>query len=217
MKLYGMPLSTRVNKVRMCAYLIGKDFEFEHINLYKKEHKTPEFLAMNVMGKIPVIDNGGFILSESNSIMRYLVSLSLEYRLYPTDVQKRAEIDRWLDYVSMHVDDGINRIMFNKFVAPKVGVNPSERSVKEGVFMVEAALPVIELQLENHPFIAGEEMTIADIGLLSTLDPLEILDIDITPYQALRKWQEHMKKNDFYSKTHISYKDAFEKYMKSMS
>ncbi|MFT7433365.1 MAG: glutathione S-transferase [Alphaproteobacteria bacterium] len=217
MKLYGMPLSTRVNKVRMFLALTHKKYAFEHVNLFTGDHKSQSFLDMSIMGKIPVLDDGGYILSESNSILRYLAAMQGTGSLYPSELQKRCQVDRWLDYVSMHVDDGINRILFNIFVAPHVGVHPSERSINEGKFAVETALPIIEAQLKKQPFIAGECMTIADISLLSTLDPLELLDMDISAYKTLVKWQEHMKNHDFYRETHHSYADAFKKYMASFA
>lgn len=217
MKLYGMPLSTRVNKVRMFLSFIQKDYTFEDVNIFKGEQKSLGFLNMSIMGKIPVLDDAGYILSESNTILRYLATMHGVDSLYPIDIQKRFQVERWLDYVSMHVDDGINRILFNKFVAPRVGVHPSERSINEGKFAIETALPIIEAQLKKQPFIAGECMTIADISLLSTLDPLELIGIDISAYKTLLSWQEHMRKHAFYTQTHHSYANAFKKYMLSLA
>lgn len=214
MKLYGMPLSTRVNKVRMCAHVLGVPYLFEHINLFKKEQKEEWFLKINPFGKIPAIDDDGFYLSESHSIMRYLCEKFNNSNIYGENLKLKVKVDQFLDYVATQVDDPVNRILFNNFVAPKVGVEPSTRSVKEAVFLLETSLPILNKILSENKYLTGDEMTIADISLLATLDPLEVLEFDVSKFKHLLSWQKSMKQNAFYTHLHASYAQAMKDYMK---
>ena len=70
LKIYGAEMSPNVNKVRFAANAIGLPFEFKPVNLMAGEQKSPEFLKVNPLGRVPAIDDNGFKLAESNAIMK---------------------------------------------------------------------------------------------------------------------------------------------------
>ena len=94
---------------------------------------------------------------------------------------------------------------FNKVIAPAFGMPVSEAAIKEGEEMLERSLPVAEAQLNKSKFLAGDEMTVADICLLAAMDPNEQLKLDLTKYPKLNAWRENMRSQDFYTKVHNYY------------
>ena len=207
LKLYGLTLSTPVNRVRFLANLLEIPYEFVPVNLTKGEHLEAEFLSINEMGKIPAIDDDGFRLSESNAICRYLCRKHGS-ELLPSDLKEQAVVDRWLDFVGIHVHDAFVRIMFNKLLAPLINVPVDETAIRVGYSFLKRFLPVVETQLAAHPNLCGERFTIADICLLATLDPAEILDIDLSPYSQLLEWRSKLQEEHFYTSCHTSFAEA---------
>ena len=97
-KLYGFDLSTPTNKIRFCANLIGIDLKSIPIDLGKGDNQTDEYLSMHPAGKVPVLDDDGFVLFESNAIMKYLCRKH-DSDLYPQDIQSYGSKTHNSDYV----------------------------------------------------------------------------------------------------------------------
>tara|TARA_A200000113_G_scaffold214841_1_gene218588 strand:- start:1513 stop:2172 length:660 start_codon:yes stop_codon:yes gene_type:complete len=213
MKLYGMPLSSRVNRVRFLLNFLNKNIEFIYINLFEGETRSESYSKISDNLKVPCLEDGGYYLSESNSILRYLAT-KYESPLYPKELQEKCKVDQWLDFIAIHIDEPMNRLMFNKFIAPNVGVHPSERSIKEATFMLNFHLPVIEQQLSKYRFIASDEMSIADLCLLAVVDTFELLELKMDDYPCLNAWKERLIEESFYTRCHSSYLEAFRAYMK---
>src|SRR5215470_9923006 len=98
LKLYGRKTSLNVMKVMWTCAELGLEYEHdEEIGGEFGRNRDPAYLAMNPNGLVPTIDDDGFVLWESNSIVRYLTS---KHRspLYPTDPQQRADVERWMDW-----------------------------------------------------------------------------------------------------------------------
>lgn len=201
LKIYGFDFSSPANKVRMCANALGLDYEYIRVDMLAGEHKSEKYLAINPAGKVPAIDDDGFTLFESNAIMRYLCDKA-DSSYYPKDPRKRAIVDQWCDFVSIHVYMALGRVVFNRIVAPEIGVEVDERSIKDGLEFLGNFLPVIDGQLGKTKFLAGDELTIADFCLLATVDPAEMAELDLAPYAKLTAWREHLRAEDFYRKVH---------------
>ncbi|HEX7438615.1 MAG TPA: glutathione S-transferase N-terminal domain-containing protein, partial [Caldimonas sp.] len=96
MKLYSSPISSNARKVRLAASMLGIPLELVNIDLGKGAQRTPEFLAINPMGRVPVLEDGDFVLTESAAIMAYLADAKPDSPLYPRDPKQRADVNRWL-------------------------------------------------------------------------------------------------------------------------
>ena len=100
--IYGMNLSGPALKVFYVANALGLEYEQKGINLGEGEGQKEDYLKMHPAGKIPVIDDDGFYLFESNAIIRYLAQKE-NSSLYPTDLKKRVVVDQWIDFASLHI------------------------------------------------------------------------------------------------------------------
>ena len=213
-KLYGIGCSFNISKVRYCLNFLNLSYEWVQTNPMVGENKLPEFQKINPTGKIPAIDVDGFKLFESNAIIRYLASVN-NSDLYPQDAKKRAIIDAWMDYTSIHVGAAFGRVLFNRVFAPMTGQTADQESLRVGLEFLDKYFPVIEKQLTTNSYVAGNEVSIADISLLATLDPCELAQIsNIDQYPAIKKWRAGLKSQAFYQKC---YKDYSQFVQESMS
>src|ERR1700742_3756418 len=98
LKILGKASSINVRKVLWCCDELGLAFTREDWGSGYRPTDVPDFLTLNPNGMVPVIDDDGFILWESNSIIRYLAARHQEEAIYPTDPRARARIDQWMDW-----------------------------------------------------------------------------------------------------------------------
>jgi len=210
LKIYGSDLSSPANKVRFTANFLGLKYEYIKVDLRAGEQRTPEFLKINPVGKIPAIDDNGFLLFESNAIIRYLADNNSS-SVYPKPVKERAVVDEWIDFGSMHVGAALGRVMYNRVFAPLRGLPADEASIKENLGFLDRFLPVVDQQLSGHKYLTGDKMTLADINLLALLDPAEVANVDLSKYKNIAKWRDDLRSQEFYTKCHKEYGEALKK------
>ncbi len=210
LQIYGTALSSPTNKVRYLANYLNIPYEFQSMNLGAGDQRKPEFLKMNPLGKTPAMDDNGFTLGESNAIIRYLADKQ-KSDIYPHDLKQRAVIDQWMDYASLHVSIATAKIMFNMYYYNYFNVEQDQRSLQDGKYFLSLYLPVLEKQLSQSPFIAGQTLSLADFSLLAALDVIELCDIDFSTYTHLIAWRKKLMNELFYTKCHVSYVEVFNK------
>lgn len=207
LKIYGSDLSSPANKVRFTANLLGLKYEYIKVNLRAGEQRAPEFLKLHPAGKIPVIDDDGFVLFESNAICRYLCEKN-KSPLYPTGFKEKALLEQWNDFVSLHVTTAASKVVYNRIFAPIRKIEVDERSIKEGLEFLDRFLPVVDAQIAKGGFLVDSKMTIADINLLAALDPSEAAGIDLSLYKNLTKWRNNLKNQNFYTQCHKEFGES---------
>ena len=212
--LYGADLSSPSNKIRFTANALGLEYTYKPVKLREGENRSEWFLKLNPTGKIPVIDDNGFVLFESNAICKYLLEKN-NSALYPKDLKQRAVVDQWSDFVSMHVGMALSKVLYNRVFAPIIKVPVDEQSIKDGLNFLEKFLPVLESQLGKNKYLAGAQMTFADINLLATLDAAEVADVDLSKYANTVKWRNELKTQAFYTKCYKDYGENFKNFAAS--
>ena len=120
-------------------------------------------------------------------------------------------VDQWMDFASQHVALATSKIMMNTHLYKIINAPQDERSLQDGHKFISQFLPMIDQQLTSQNFIAGENITLADIALISALDTCELIDIDLSPYKHLTAWRKKLMSASFYTKQHTSYTDSFNK------
>src|SRR5258708_4142070 len=100
LKIWGRISSVNVQKVVWCADELRLPYERIDVGGAFGGNNTPEYLAMNPNGLVPVIDDAGFILYESNAIVRYLAARDPGHALWPEEPRGRADVDRWMEWQS---------------------------------------------------------------------------------------------------------------------
>ena len=114
--LYVFPASPRAFKVLAAATHLGLEHNVRLVDLSKGEHRTPEFAALNPNKKMPVLEEDGFVLWESNAILQYLAAKKPESGLLPTDARGRADVTRWQFWDMAHWDPACAILIFETLV-----------------------------------------------------------------------------------------------------
>ena len=203
-KIHVNPASTPALSVMFAANACGIEHEVMMVDLGAQAHRTPEYLKINPVGKVPALSDGDFHLFESGAILRYLARKS-KSELYPVEYQARARVDQWVDYVAHHVRSPFSRVHFNRMFAKMFGEQPDEASIALGLKFLSVSLPIVDAQISKQGYVASEQMSLADIALLATLDPCEILGIDLRAYTALLQWRDTLRGKAFYTDVHAHY------------
>jgi glutathione S-transferase len=209
LKIYGLDFSPWVNRVRFTANQIGLDYDYISVDLLGGEGQSPEYKQLHPAGKVPVIDDDGFVLFESGAICRYLATKSTS-PLYPNDVKSKAIVDQWTDYSVTHIAMAMQKVLFNSVIYKFMDKEQDKRSLEEGQEFLQRFLPIIDTQLSSTKYLAGDSISLADMILLAWLDPAEITEFDLSPHQHICTWRDQLKQESFYTKCYLNYQDLFQ-------
>ena len=210
LKIYGHFFSTPTNKVRMVANALDIESEFNLINLPEGQQFSEEYIKLNPLSKVPVIDDDGFIMTESNAIVKYLCRKHNSV-LYPNDLKQQAVVDEWIDRSSIHLYTGIGKLFYNRMLKPSMGEEVNEAEIEEGLELLERYLPVYETALSSSTYLTGNEMTLADIVTHSVLESAEAVQYDLSKFASLVAWRNYMLKQEFYLKVHAFFGEEVQK------
>lgn len=192
MKIYDFAPSPNARKVRFVAYELGLEPTFTNVNIFKGESRTPEFLAKNPNGRIPVLEDDGLVLWESNAIVMYLASTRPEKGLLPTDPKQRAEVDQWLFWQSGDFGPAIGKVVFERVVKKFAGLgDPDQAVVDAGLRDFKTCAAVLNAALEGKEYLVGR-LSVADFGVMALLTVHEMAGMDLSPYPALNAWYGRM-------------------------
>jgi glutathione S-transferase len=192
MKIYGLP-SFNVMKVLFTAEELGLDYQYVALDISKGENKTPEYLAIHPLGKLPAIEHNGNNLFESNVICRYLASLQ-DSSLYSGDVMQKAGIDQWVDFFTQHIGRWMSVFFWQEVVKPHFfNQDTDPGAIAEAQEFLDQQLPVIEKQLADNAYLAGSQFSIADIVGFSYMEIHESTSCSIDAYPNIQKWYAKIK------------------------
>jgi glutathione S-transferase len=179
-KLYGFPFSGHAHRISLFLSLLGLPSEYVKIDLPGKQHKTPEFLALNAFGQVPVIDDGGVILADSNAILVYLATKYGDAGWLPQDPLGAATVQRWLSVAAGPLAQGPALARVAQLFAKKADADAIARA--------HALLPIMDAELSKHAFLAGEKLTIADIANYTYVAHAPEGGVALDDYPHVRAW-----------------------------
>ena len=164
-KLYSMQRSGNSYKVRLALAVLNTPYEAIEIDILRGESRTPEFLAKNPSGQVPLLEVAeGRHLAESNAILWYV---AIGTPLAPESRIERAEALQWMFFEQHALEDWMERGY--------------------------AALQVMENHLKNHTFFAAEQFTVADIALYGYTHVADRCDFDLATFPSIRAWLKRVE------------------------
>ena len=183
----------------MTAIQLGVPTEQLVVDLRKGEQKKPEYLQLNPNGKVPVLDDDGFVLWESRAIMMYLADKTTGQKLYPHDPRARADVNRWLFWDAVHWSPAIQVVAFERFVKKLIGLGEADpKELERGERLLAPLVPVLSQHLAQREWIVGDALTLADLSIATPLIFAERAKIDLPHHitswfarvQALDAWKQ---------------------------
>ena len=188
MKLHVFPHSNNAVEVLATAHHVGLPFELVVVDLLRGGQSTPAFTALNPNRKMPVLEDDGFVLWESNAIAQYLASKRPESGLWPTDPRRQADVSRWQFWQTAHWGPTCAVYTFERVVKRFANLGPSneaEVARAEPDFHKYAA--VLNEQLRGRAWITGDRLTVADFSLGAWLVRDEA-GLPLGDYREITRW-----------------------------
>jgi glutathione S-transferase len=187
--LFSMQRSGNSYKVRLALALLGIPYRLVEIDILKGESRTPEFLAKNPHGQVPLLEAApGRYLAESNAILWHLVSGT---RLRPQNRIDRAEALQWMFFEQHSIEPNIGAAYF-WLTLVKGGRDLQQHAVEDWMEEGHRALGVMENHLKRHRYFAADRYTVADIALYAYAHLADECDFDLAPFPYIRGWLDRV-------------------------
>lgn len=185
-KLYRMSLSGHCHRVELFLSLLGVPCELVDVDLAGGEHKQPAFLAKNAFGQIPVIEDGEVTLADSNAILVYLEGRYAPGEWLPREPLAAAQVQRWLSVAS-------GPLAFGPAAARVIQLFKRPDDPAQAIARAQQLFDVMEQQLKQQPYLAGDRPTLADVANYSYVARAPEGKVSLQPYPAIRAWLERIE------------------------
>jgi glutathione S-transferase len=161
LKVWGRVNSINVQKVLWVLGELNLPYERVDAGMAFGIVNEPFYKKMNANARVPTIDDEGFVLWESNAIVRYLAAKHGAGSLWPTDLRERADSDRWMDWASVHVGPAINPVFWGLIRTPLEQRNMA--SIEAGAEATAQQFRIFEQSIGERDYVAGKNFTMGDI------------------------------------------------------
>ena len=180
-KLYNFPKSGHAHRIELMLSLLNLPTELVFVDLAKGAHKQPDFLALNPFGQVPVIDDNGTVIADSNAILVYLAKKYDNGTWLPEAPAAAAREQRWLSVAA-------GPLAYRPPAARLVTVFGASFNTDEVITRAHTLLKVIDAELAKSPFLAGDTPTIADVANYSYIAHAPEGNVSLEPYANVRSW-----------------------------
>ncbi len=196
LKIWGRRNSSNVRKVLWCAEEIGLPYESIEVGGAFGGTQTAEYRAMNPNGLVPVIEDHGLPLWESNAIVRYLSARYALGTLYPEDVVQRAQSEKWMDWTTSTF-----AVPFRDLFWGTLRTAPADRDevrIAAALLRCGELLMLADAELERQPWLSGEDFAMGDIPLGAFAYAWFEMPIQRPELPHLAAWYERLQQRPAY-------------------
>ena len=185
-RLHRFFLSGHSHRVELFLSLLKLPYELVDVDLAAKAHKQTGFLAMNLFGQVPVIQDGNITLADSNAILVYLASKYDDGQWLPREPVAAAAVQRWLSVAA-------GPVAFGPATARRATLFKAPVNAEEAIARANDLFTVMEAELKTSPFLAGNTPTIADIANYTYIAHAPEGNVSLDPYPQLRSWLQRIE------------------------
>tara|TARA_R110002020_G_scaffold183985_3_gene380655 strand:+ start:3931 stop:4554 length:624 start_codon:yes stop_codon:yes gene_type:complete len=185
-KVYRHALSGHCHRIELMLSLLGLPATFIDVDLAAGEHKASPFLDMNAFAQVPVVDDQGVILADSNAILVYLERRYGSGRWLPDDPLLQAQVQRWLSVAAGPLaNSAMKARLVTVFNAP-FDPEPLIADAHE-------LFAIVDAHLAHQPFLAGDKATLAEVSLYSYIAHAPEGNVSLEPYRHIRAWLQRIE------------------------
>jgi glutathione S-transferase len=189
LKIWGRVNSVNVKKALWAAEELGLKYERVDAGMQFGVTRTPEYLKMNPNSLVPTIEDDGFVLWESHTIVRYLAAKHAMGTLCPSELRARADAERWMDW-AFTLQSAMRAVFWNLIrTAPE---KRDMKAVEEGRAQSAKLLEVLEKNLEKKPYVAGNALTMGDIPIGCEVQRWMRVPIERPAFPQVQAWFERL-------------------------
>ena len=186
MKLYNVEFSGNCYKVRLLLSMLNIDYEIIPIDIQQREQKTSEYLKKNPLGEIPVLEDGGLILRDSQAILVYLARKYGTDEWFPSNPEEMAQVMQWLSTACNEIARGLMDARAHFKLNLDLDIDKAHERSKN-------ILTIIDNHLKDNEWLALDHVTIADIACFPYIALANEGKVSLEPYLNVQKWVENTK------------------------
>jgi glutathione S-transferase len=184
LKLHYHPLSTYSRRVTIALIEKNIPHELVTVDMAAGKHRQPEYQALNPYGRVPTLEEDGFILYESTAILSYLEATHPTPPLVPADARQRALVDMHIKLCDLQFSRHAGTIIFPKRFLPKERWNLD--AIADAKAQIEKHLAIMEKHLARRTYLVAEQFTLAEVCNAPFVEFLPLMEI--TPPPAVAAW-----------------------------
>ena len=188
LKLHYHPLSTYSRRVRIACLEKGIDLQLVELDMAKGAHRAPDYLRLNPYGRVPTLEEDGFVLYESTAILEYLEATHPAPPLVPADARGRALVTMHMKLCDIQLARQTGTIIFPKRFLPKE--RWEEAAMAQAKKEIERHLGIVEQQLAGKQWMVGERYSLVEVCYVPFVEFFALMEI--TPPPAVAAWTARM-------------------------
>lgn len=186
-RLYHYPLSGHSHRALLMLNLLGVPYDVVPIDLRKGEQRSEDFMALNRFGQVPVIEDNGVVIPDSNAILVYLAKRYDESGVWlPEDPERAAKVQRWLSVAAGPLAAG-------PATARVINVFSRQINPEDAIARSNALLRTMNAELKDRAFFAGDAPTIADLALYAYTAHAPEGGVALEPYPKVCAWLQRIE------------------------
>ncbi len=184
LKLHYHPLSTFARRVRIALIEKGITAELVEVDMVARAHRGPAYLALNPYGRVPTLEEDGFVLYESTAILQYLEETHPTPPLVPADARGRALAAMHVKLCDLQLARHTGTIIFPKRFLPKDRWD--EKAMAQAKKEIESHLAIVEAQLQGKQYLVGDRYSHVEVCYTPFVEFFPLMEI--TPPPAVAAW-----------------------------
>lgn len=191
MKLYYSDVLSPRKACALTKYL-QLPVEYVYLHLEQREHRSPEYLAMNPNGKVPTLVDGGEVLWEADAILCHL-ALRAQSALWPQDARSQIEVVRWFSWDLQHFTQAAGTLYFEHIVKPRFGIGePDALAVSEAQQDFRRFAGVLDTHLQDRRWLVGNDLSVADFAVAVSLPYAAQTAIPVQEFAHVQAWHDRL-------------------------
>jgi len=184
--LYDMSLSGNCHKVRLMLSFLALPYQTQAVNLLGGEQRSPDYLRRNPFGQVPVLDDDGLIIRDSQAILVYLAKRYGGPQWWPDDAYQLAQIAAWLSTAANEIFNGPATLRVHHKFGRDIDIARAQQTA-------EKVLSIIDGHLQNRDWLVGDTLSIADIAVYPYLALAPEANLDISAYTNIVAWFQRIR------------------------
>ena len=188
LRLHYHPFSTFARRVRIALIEKNIPAELVEVDMIARAHRGPAYLALNPYGRVPTLEEDGFVLYESTAILDYLEATHPTPPLVPADARGRALVSMHMKLCDIQMARQTGTIIFPKRFLPKDRWD--ETAMAQAKKEIEKHLAIVETQLAGKAYLVGNQYSLAEVCYTPFVEFLPLMEI--TPPPTVAAWVQHM-------------------------
>ena len=204
MEIHADPITVNCRKVLAGLAFLEVPFERVHVDYFKGEHKAQPYLGINPNAAVPALRDGDFVLWESNAILQYAADKHGRDEAYPRDLQRRADVNRWLLWESSSWFPSCYVFLVENCVKPLLGASADPAVLEAQAAQFHKLAGILDERLARQDWVCGDRPTIADIALAAPMHMHGEQRLPLSDHPHLQRWMtERIEALPSWRATHV--------------